>query len=550
MRYLELCLAGTFRDTGSLIPGISPPGSQKSFRYDHFLETVRHLCTTRRVRRILVHCEHGFSATNYGGLQAVRRELERLRNAGKELEFMAVHYGPGELYLSSVCDTRYIHPLGTFSVRGLSNEFFFFRKLLSEHKIGLEVFRRGRYKSAADTLRLDRIDHHTKEQYEELQRQRWEELSARSCEALGKPLRKLEAAMESGSLPAGEAVARGFVSGVLTLPQWRAQRVAAGEKPAKSHKAKGSYGRGKRIAVLCFEGAIVDGRSRRLPLIGQAVGDENFCGYIEKLRKSRRVVGVVLRVNSGGGSATASENIYQALERLALDKPLYVSMGAVAASGGYWISLAARRIFAERLSVTGSIGVIQVLFNVRELLRRYGVSVSTLKTHPSADFPSSLRKPSSEERKLLEQEIERVYQPFLARTATARNKPPAEIEPLAEGRVWSGYDAVRHGLVDELGGLPDAVEDMRRSLSLSKARVEFHPRIRRTLVQKLLSGSSSSPAAGHTFAADPSELLKVFASPLPVELETLLQSAVPGFGSHLLKHVAPFTLVNEHRQTK
>jgi protease IV len=557
VRYFEIRLAGSFRDTGPLVPGLAPPSSQDSFRYDQFLETVQRVIRSRKIQRVYIRCEASFTKAGYAGLEAVRRELERMRNSGKELEFYAMEYGPGELYLASVCDTRYIHPLGSFSLLGLSSELLFFRKLLAESKIGIEVFRRGRYKSAADSLKHDRVDPLSKEQYDELQRQRWETISMRSAEALRKPLKRLESAAEYGIISARAAVEKGFCTALTTPPEWQAKRRASKEKKAKPFRLKGRYGRGKHIAVLCFEGAIVDGRSRRLPLMGQAVGDENFTSYIEKLRKNRRVVGVVLRINSGGGSATASENIYQALQQLAMEKPLYVSMGTVAASGGYWLSLAARRSFAESLSVTGSIGVIRVLVNLHDMLRRFGISVSTLKTHPSADFPSSLRKPNSDERRMLEEEMDRIYQAFIERTAEARKRPPAEIAPLAEGRVWSGHDAVRLGLVDEIGGLPDAIEDLGRSLGITKARVAFYPRIRRTMLQRLLSNGagSGSAASGSAGLAVPgaatdagwADIKRFFTHPMPLEPDELMHTAVRVLGSHLLNNPAAFNVVNQDR---
>ncbi|TVR92300.1 MAG: signal peptide peptidase SppA [Spirochaetaceae bacterium] len=553
MRYLEVRLAGSFRDTGPLVPGIAPPSSPQTFRYDRFLETVQRVIRSRRIQRVCIRCEPSFTKSGYAGLQAVRRELERLRNSGTELEFFAMEYGAGELYLASVCDVRCIHPLGSFSLLGLASELLFFRKLLAESKIGIEVFRRGRYKSAADSLKHDRIDPLSKEQYDELQRQRWETISMRAAEALRQPIKNLESQTERGVISAAEAVEKGFCTALATPSELQAKRSAAKEKPAKALRLKGRYGRGKRIAVLCFEGAIIDGRSRRLPLMGQAVGDENFSAYIEKLRKNRRIAGVILRINSGGGSATASENIYQALQRLAMEKPLYASMGTVAASGGYWISLAAQRTFAESLTVTGSIGVIRILVNLRDMLRRFGITASTLKTHQSADFPSSLRKPNGDERRMLEEEMERIYQAFIDRTAESRKRPPSEITPLAEGRVWSGHDAVRLGLVDEVGGLPDAIEDLRRSLGIRSARVEFHPRIRRTFVQRLLSSSGSTSMVdggarmGVDIGGSSADVTNFFARPMPIEPDMLVQTAVRELGRHLLYNPAALNGVNQDR---
>ncbi len=196
--------------------------------------------------------------------------------------------------------------------------------------------------------------------------------------------------------------------------------------------------------MLFLEGAIADGRSRRSLLTGQTIGAESFLPHIKRLRDDRSVAAVVLRVNSGGGSATASEDLYAEIRRLAEKKPVAVSFGGVAASGGYWVACSGAKIFAETTTLTGSIGVFSLSFHAESAMRHYGIGASVIRRGQSADRGSFLRSPTPGEEAQLEAEVDRVYGEFLDRVAKARVKDRNEIDTIAQGRVWSGSDAVRY----------------------------------------------------------------------------------------------------------
>lgn len=258
----------------------------------------------------------------------------------------------------------------------------------------------------------------------------------------------------------------------------------------------------KKIAVLVFEGAIIDGKSKQHPLLGQAIGPESFIPHIRKLQDDKSVKGVVLRVNSGGGSAAASEDILDALARLREKKPLVVSMSEVAGSGGYWIATEAERVFAHHSTLTGSIGVLTLFFYLEKFLKKHGITSSSLKTGPYADLGSMLRSMDKRERELVDAEVERIYRLFLERVGRCRARTVEEIDAVAQGRVWSGLQAQQHHLVDEIGGIESAVAYLLGKLELSRAKVQFYPRIKRSFLEKQLS--KAGPTA---VAMDPVEVL-------------------------------------------
>jgi protease-4 len=259
---------------------------------------------------------------------------------------------------------------------------------------------------------------------------------------------------------------------------------------------RGRYGRGKRIAVLFLEGAVCDGESRRHPLFGTCFGDRTSSREIRKLADDKKVKAVVLRVNSPGGSAIASETIRGELAYLREKKPVVVSMANVAGSGGYWISTEAERVFADALTLTGSIGVLMLLLEVETVLRKHGVTTDAVETARLAGIGSPLRKMTREEHHLLETRVEQVYEDFLRRVATARSRTPEDTESVAGGRVWSGRDAVEVGLADELGGLPDAIEYLRRSLGKKRVSVHVYPEVKTSLLQRIIYKNLKGTAAG------------------------------------------------------
>ncbi len=589
MKYAKLTLKGRFRETGSQVSSLASAAG-KDFRFDQFLIKVQILLHKRRVRRILIVCDPEFQPLLWGGAEAVRAQLQRLAEAGKELWFYAREYRPLQLYLASACGHKVLHPLGSLSYLGVSRSFLFFKKAMSRADIDAEIIRRGEFKSAGDRFRTDQLDEPGRRQYQayfdsvsdELRDKIADGYSDKAADsedgsegAVHSIYPKLEALQAGTILPAGSAESEGWVDQVKTLDrleaEWKADKYkklslkkpgrafvvsldtsAVGEdgapdsagtqvdaaagtaegaakqdggervhgsahniqtspRPTKPHLPRPLLSKPrtislkprKKIAVLVFEGAIIDGKSKQHPLLGQAVGPESFIPHIRKLEEDKSVKGVVLRVNSGGGSATASEDILDALARLREKKPLVVSMSEVAGSGGYWIATEAERIFAHHATLTGSIGVILMFFYLEKFLKKHGITASSLKTGPYADLGSVLRSMDKKERELMDAEVERIYRQFLERVSRCRGRSEDEIDAVARGRVWSGFEARQQHLIDEIGGIESAVAYLLGKLELPRAKVQFYPRIKRSFLEKQIEKAGPSASSGASAARLP-----------------------------------------------
>ncbi|MGC9312480.1 MAG: signal peptide peptidase SppA, partial [Sediminispirochaetaceae bacterium] len=444
---------------------------------------------------VLIDCAQDLHAMLAGGAEAIREQLDRLTASGRKTIFYAAEYSPLQLYLASACTRRMIHPLGTLSFLGLSRSFLFFKPAADKLRIESTVLRRGRYKSAGDRFRTDRMDPFNREQYEQYLHGAVREMGEKITAGMEKTQTDLEELTAGRMLSAEEALEEGWIHEIRTSDQLRREWKRRKHRNRSVKKVGRSYGRGrKKIAVLVFEGAVIDGKSKRHPLLGQAVGAESFVPHVHKLADDSSVKGVVLRGNSGGGSAAASEDIRNALEELREKKSLVVSMSEAAASGGYWISCGAERIFAHADTLTGSIGVITLHLALQNFLKRHGINAESLRTGPHADLGSALRQITEEEKKILDVTVERLYRSFIRRVADARNQDPRRVEKIAGGRVWSGSDALQKGLVDEVGGLVQAVDYLKGQLGLPKPKVVFYPRVRRSLIERLLERSSADEA--------------------------------------------------------
>jgi protease IV len=518
----ELTLSGSYRETDYQVRSLVRPSKRKTFLFDRFLIRCRTIRADRRVTRVLVNCDRSFTTGTVAALEEIRRELRTLVESGKEVVFFATEYRDDRLFLASACSKRILHPLGSLRCTGIARTSLFFRRLADRFGADVQVIRRGKYKSAADRFRLDTMDPANLEQYA-----RWLALSAERmheaiCEGYGRPRADLDELLAGRLLDADAARESGWVDRTVPLDalraEWREEKARTRRVKTRSH-----LGRGRRVAVLYFEGAIAEGDNSYNPLLGQMMGSDGFVKQVESLRKNRSIRSVVLRVNSGGGSAVASEDIRAALVRLAAKKPLVVSMGEVAGSGGYWIAMNGATVYALATTLTGSIGVLNLAVDLGETLSRQGITHATVRTHDHADAGGVFRPLSSEELDELDGQVDAIYERFLALVAEHRSLSRAEVDDRAQGRVWAGIDAHAQRLVDRIGGLTDAIDAARSLAGLRRARVDFYPRVKRGLVGRLLSGGVGPTA--FDFAAV-SGLAAVCGYPLLVDPIALLDNRI------------------------
>ncbi|MBI5693469.1 MAG: signal peptide peptidase SppA [Verrucomicrobia bacterium] len=415
--------------------------------------------------------------SGYGALREVRAAIEAVRAAGKPVVAYLTYATTKTFYLASAASDIALDPYGMLLMPGLASEPTFYAGAFEKYGINVQVTRVGKYKAAVEPFTRRAMSPEHREELQKLLDDIWGGLLgdiARSRELT--PARIQETVDTEGLIRAEAARAAGLVDRVAYRDEvydaLKAKTGRAGTKEpfkqialpeyAKSLRdgtegiAAGSTGkpgsRGGRLVVLYAEGEIVDGEGD----LGE-VGGSRLSRELRKLRQDSAVKAVVLRVNSPGGSASAAEVIQREVRLMKKVKPIVVSMGSYAASGGYWISAYADRIFAEPTTITGSIGVFGLQFDIQKLAGDFGVTFDSVKTGRFADALTISRPKTAEELAVLQRMVDWIYAEFVAKVAEGRRLSPDKVESVAQGRVWSGSDAVEHGLVDELGGLEAAI---------------------------------------------------------------------------------------------
>lgn len=437
------------------------------------------------------------SGTGFATLKEVREALERFKESGKKIIAYDVDSGEGEYYLSSIADTIVLNPMGSLEMNGFSSQPMFFTGALEKFGIGIQVIRVGKYKSAVEPFVLTELSTENRQQIQALLGDLWTEFRTTVGKSRKITPQELQAIADTqGIVLASDAIGRRLVDKVGYYDQVIAQlQELTGEpeteksfrqirmstyadiadKPGHQRASK------NKIAVLYASGEIVDGEGSV-----QEVGGESFAAQMRKLRLDDSVKAVVLRVNSPGGSATASEIIQREVKLTRDSKPVIISMGDVAASGGYWISTYGNRIFAEPNTVTGSIGVFGLLMNVQQIANDNGITWDVVKTGRLADLQTVSRPKTPQELALIQKIVNQIYTKFLDKVAESRKLPKDKVAQIAQGRVWSGIDAKQLGLVDEIGGLDDAIEYAVKEANLGEDwKLEEYPRFQ-TLEERLI----------------------------------------------------------------
>ena len=438
------------------------------------------------------------SPTGYATLQEVRFALQKFQAAGKKIIAYDVDWSEKEYYLGSVADTVLLNPMGALEINGLSSEQLFLAGALEKFGVGVQVIRVGKYKSAVEPFTQTSLSQENRQQTEKLLWSIWSDFLATVGKSRDKTPQELQQiAGQTGTLLPEEAIQKGLVDElvyfdevVANLKQETGNRerdlsynkVSLQDYADISLKASSAKFSDQRIAVLYAQGSIVGGEGSV-----SEIGSQRFAREIRKLRHNDDIKAVVLRINSPGGSATASEIILREIQLTKKEKPVVVSMGNVAASGGYWIATGADYIFAESSTITGSIGVFGLLFNVQEVANKNGVSWDIIKTTNLADLQTVVRPKTGQELELYQRFVNNVYNKFLDKVAAARKLPRQKVAEIAQGRVWSGEDAKQIGLVDEIGGIEAAINFAGEKASLETWQVEEYPQQKKLNVNNLLS---------------------------------------------------------------
>jgi protease-4 len=414
-----------------------------------------------------IYLEAGVLSAGVPALDAIRRELADFKSSGKFIVAYGDSYTQGCYYLCSVADRVFLNPLGLLEISGLSSETTFYKGLYEKLGVRMEIFRAGTYKGAVERHMLDRLSDENREQITAYQQGVWRNVTAGIAQSRSLAPEDVNSFANGGHFfsPAEKTVELGFIDELKYRPeaeeyvkelagQTGDRLQTAGLDKMKNVKVAPATGR-NRIAVLYAEGEIVNEQASSF--YGDKVITEEMAGELIKLRKDEKVKAVVLRINSPGGSAYVSEQIWREVAELKKVKPVVVSMGNVAASGGYYIACAASRIIAGANTITGSVGVFSVIPNAAGLYQKLDITTDVVKTNTYGDLLDLSRPLRADEKALMQAYVEHMYRIFLARCADGRGKTVEEIDRVGQGRVWTGEQALENGLVDALGGLDEAV---------------------------------------------------------------------------------------------
>lgn len=413
---------------------------------------------------------NGQGSADITTLEELRETIAQFKESGKFVVAYNETYGQFGYYLASVADRVYLQPEGMILWNGITFNVAFYKGLLDKLDIEPEVFRPTacKYKSAVEPYILTKMSDANRRQMTELAESIWGSVTAAVSESRSIPVAKLnELADNLSAMFPEEALANGLVDGLVYEDQmndvFAEYGVEAGRDGEYNMVTLGEYAMqvgadmsnvsADRVAIVYAEGQIVDGNGEYDAIYGNTMAER-----IKSVRLDDKVKAVVLRVNSPGGSALASDVIWRELELLKAEKPVIVSMGAYAASGGYYISAPADVIIADKMTLTGSIGVFGMYMNVGKALKdKLGITFDGVKTNTLSDFGNATRPMTAVERATIMRSVDNVYETFTGLVAKGRNLPVEKVLDIAGGRVWSGSEAVELGLADGNGGLKTAI---------------------------------------------------------------------------------------------
>ena len=394
----------------------------------------------------------------------IRKSLQNFRDKGKFIYSYGDFFSQKGYYLASVSDSIFLNPMGNIELRGLGAEVLYYKQLQEKYGFKMEVVRHGKYKSAVEPYLDDKMSEANRNQIMSLLNSIWDgignqiQLSRKiSSENFNKVVDNLDATFPENAL--GNNIVDGIVS--KTQYKHKLKSVLGIKLDEKLNnvsylqiKNNSNFKKGTRnqIAIIYAQGPIIYGEGNE-----SNIGQELFSKTIRKIKNSKRIKAVVLRIDSPGGVALTSEIIWDELIELKKEKPIVVSMGNVAASGGYYLSTAADKVFANDFTITGSIGVFAMVPNISELSKRIGVNAEQVETNKNSIFYTPFEKPTKKFRLDVKKNIENIYEMFKKRVSDGRNISMDEVEALAQGRVWSGGQALKNGLANEEGDIKDAI---------------------------------------------------------------------------------------------
>ncbi|MDX2072397.1 MAG: signal peptide peptidase SppA [Haliscomenobacter sp.] len=430
----------------------------------------------------------------FASARTVRQAIEDFKKKGKFVVAHGKFFTRGSYYVASVADEAYINPSGYVEINGFAVQQMFYKRMLDNLGIKMQIYYAGKFKGATEPYRLEKFSPENKLQYKEFLADFYDIFLNDVAKTRKKSSAELRNVINQGLADSPEkAVQYGLFDKVMyrqeLIEQIKKKLGLDEDEDVKfvnisqydqARPGKSDYKANSKIAVLYAEGDVIDGRGNN-----GSIGDKRYVKAIEKMLDDEKIKAIVLRVNSGGGSALASENIWYALTQAKeAGKPLVVSMGDVAASGGYYIACMADTIYAEPNTITGSIGVFRMIPSIEKMMaNKLGITMDSVKTGPFALGLNLMQDMSPEEARRAQVSTEEMYALFLKRVADGRKMSTEAVNEIAQGRVWSGVDARRIGLVDKLGGLDQAIKSAAKLAKVKDYRTVSYPSIKDPIQQ-------------------------------------------------------------------
>ncbi len=495
--------------------------SPKQVQLRTVLDSLEEASQDDRIVGLYIKGSNNPSGTGLANLKEVLEALQQFKASGKPIIAYDLDWTKSEYYLASVADTIVVNPLGSVEMNGLSSEVMFLSGALERFGIGVQVTRVGKYKSAVEPFLQEKMSPESREQTQKLLNDIWGNYLQALSENRELTVNQFQqVADQQGILMAEEAQEQKLVDRVGYFDEVVTDLKELTGEPKDEEKlfrqisltsyaqtddvievSQGNFKSQNKIAIIYAEGSIVDGQG----LNGQ-IGGDRLAKQLRKLRLDEDVKAVVLRVNSPGGSATASEIIGREVQLLTQQKPVIVSMGNTAASGGYWISMQADQIFAETTTITGSIGVFGLLLNLQEVANNNGITWDIVKTGRYADINTVSRPKTPEELARIQKIVDSVYERFLTKVSESRQLQKSKVAEIAQGRVWSGSEAKKLGLVDEIGGIEDAIAAAAQKAELGEDwKLQEYPESR-TLEEQIIENLAGRENTNSALTLDPLSL--------------------------------------------
>ena len=461
---------------------------------DDIMASIDKATDNDNIKGIYLHI--GDFSASVASLQEIYKGLEKFKKTGRFIVAYADSYGNGTYYLSSIADKVYMNPSGTLALTGINISTVFFKDLLSKIGVEMQIFKVGTFKSAVEPFTQTSMSEANRLQLTTFINSIWTEITKTIARNRGISDTEVNLYADSGLFldDAQTAVQHKLIDSLVYSSDMKEiieKRVDKDYKTLTINDMKlvaqnKEYSK-NRIAIVYAVGEI-DGSNKN-----DGIDSEDISEDLLDIADNDKIKAVVLRINSPGGSAYGSEQIWKAVSVVKSKKPIVVSMGDYAASGGYYIACNTDRIFAQPTTLTGSIGIFGIFPNIGGLTDKLGIKFDNVKTNKYSDFGATYRPMNTEERVILQQYINNGYELFTKRCAEGRNMNIDSLKAIAEGRIYSGTDAMRLGLVDEMGGLEEAIAFAAKKANISDYTLKYYPSVK-SLIEQISDIFSTSVA--------------------------------------------------------